>query len=317
MQNRRSMFRLKVAFTLASALFLHAGGQAVAQETDASALAAVQAFMKDPEAAYKPEGKFDINTHELRTVAEGGRRNAFGPAKLVYADKDVAIAAIEMTEQKLTQTFYVLARSIDGTWRVTDWSSFSNLGNSIFLADAFAKSDDAKLKAMLEEQGGEMANGDVQQFRESITLTLGSDEDLIAGLEVELDRVAALCRLIAKTEDVMQYSAQADALSEKASGNPDVAKILEEAQELGVAHFWREADSAVIGLIGIQPDGRPYLSAARYLLCTPNEDAIALQSRLHGGVPWAVRDLGDNLYFLRTLQSPKSAAPPPPPPYRP
>ncbi|MGU3494173.1 hypothetical protein ACLBXM_09030 [Xanthobacteraceae bacterium A53D] len=302
------MMRRLLPALLALAFFA-APLSAPAAPQDDAALAAVTAFLKDPEGKAPKPAPRPMIARDLSALANAGKKSLLGAPKLVYADGTVAFVAVEASVPELTQTLYVRARLKDGQWAVEDWTPVQSLAANAQMLRSIETATDAQWEKMREQLGAAGADFDAAAMRENMRLMLGSDEVLVEMLQPDLDAAKALCRRVAKssaigpTPTLPNDPVRAKALQAQAAKDPDLAQLLKEAAELDVQAFWREQDSGVISLGGVAEDGSSpmRLGLARYLLCTAEAMAPSLHMRMTGQFFVGLRDLGDNTYFVRGM----------------
>ncbi|MEB2843150.1 hypothetical protein [Endobacterium cereale] len=270
----------------------------MAEPTEPAALAAAQAFLADPKAEFKLEKFMFRHRTDLSKIAAGVQAQAFGGAKIVFSDGAVAIAATEVAMPKLTQTFYIRLRFENMRWTVSDWLNFRDLETNAMVMAAAEKATQAEWDRQRVVMGMAALDMDLENMRQNMRFMYGSDEEMMVALAPVLADLTALCRTVARTEAVRPLVTSV-ANADVASIAPEVAAIVEVAREQGVIVFAREGDSGLLGMAGMLPDGTRRQLLSRYLLCTPDEKSLSLQGRLIGPDFYAIRDLGDGVYFVR------------------
>lgn len=279
-------------------LFACLPGRAFAEPSEPAALAAAQAFLADPEKAFEVDERSIRSRHELLKIGNAAKANAFGAAKIVFSDSTVAIAATEVAVPDLTQTFYIRLRFKDQRWVVTDWLAFRDLGTNALIMAAVEKATQSEWDQKRVEIGAAALDMDLETMKANMRFMYGSDDDMMAVLLPMLDELKALCRTIASTAAVGPHVTSV-ANADVAVMASEMAAIFEKAREQGVIVISREDDSGLLGLAGMSSDGLRQPSLGRYLLCTPDEKSLSLQGRLAEHRFYAIRDLGDGVYFVR------------------
>lgn len=280
------------------AFFACLPGMASAEPREPAALAAVQAFLADPENGFRQDEQGIRSRMEMLEIVNAARAKAFGEPKIVFVNDTVAIAATEFSAPNLTQTFYVRLRFKEGRWVVADWLSFRDLGTNALIMSAVEKATQAEWEKKRAELGAAAADIDLDTMKQNMRLVYGSDEVMIEDMSPMLSDLTALCRKVASTAAVGPHVTSV-AKADVSKMVAETAAIFEEARERGVIVIAREEDSGVLGLAGMSPDGRRQPSLGRYLLCTPNERSLSLQGRLTERWLAGIRDLGDGVYFVR------------------
>lgn len=279
-------------------LLFFCDGTIAAPRNDA-AQAVMQAFVDDPAGRFQPDPRRPWQAREFSQFVDSAKQRMLGATKLVYADENVSIAAVEVVFPALTQTLYVRAQRKDGQWSILDWSSLLELQTNALMMTTISQANDEEWRKVRNSLPATVAGVDLETVKDNMRRLLGSDETLVELLAPNLNALKALCRQIAGTAEIGPMPANAESLRKLSSTNAVVARIREEALAMGIATLWREEDSGVISLVGVTADGKSSGNLERYLLCTPDVKAMSLQVRLAGTTIIGIRDLGDHVYFVR------------------